>query len=88
MAGRKKDPPSIQETQESMSLTLGLEFPPRVGNGNHTSILTTRESLRTEEPRGVQSQFFLHYYLFLAVSARSCSMQDPHCVMRGLVLRA
>ena len=35
---------------------------------------------------GCKSSFEFVYHLFLAVSGRSCSVQDAHCVMRGLVL--
>lgn len=35
---------------------------------------------------GCKSSFEFVYHLFLAVSGRSCSVQNPHCVVRVLVL--
>ena len=49
-----KDPPAMQETQETRVRSLGREDPLEEGMATHSSILAWRISW-TEEPGGLQS---------------------------------
>ena len=51
---RVKNPPAMQETQKMWIRSLGQEYTPGGGNGNHSRILTWKIPW-TEEPGGLQS---------------------------------
>ena len=54
MAQQVKNPPAMQETQETRVPSLGQEDPPEKEMATHSSILAW-EIPRTEEPGGLQS---------------------------------
>ena len=55
MAQRVKNPPAVQETQETQVQSLGWEGPLEKEMATHSSILAWKTPW-TEEPGGLQSQ--------------------------------